>query len=383
VKSTVNQDLSNSQAKSHGSDAIRTKVSKIPWVTLLLIASNIAVAFWAVLNPNFANDYGFRASEPTLLTFFTNLFVHANTLHLMANMVFLAAVGAAVEIATGSLRFSIVFFLSGSLGTVLYWLALRSTVEAPVLVGASGGIAGCATYFSLKYTKLRVSFAPKRSTSVAIITMVWLALQLTGAIIKIGEPVTAAAFLAHLGGGLGGLLLRLVFHAPDLGSKLLGHAEYEALIDQGPLVQIEHLKNHIKTHPEDMAMQIKLANEYRTLGDNEDEKTILLNVLFQLESSDQVAVVTRLMEINGLNHISPTKRRMLADNLPLPTSLLLLNSIVDMPKSESQRPEALLDIVRHARNSDDQLAENALQILKSDYPTHPTLDIARQRGWLS
>jgi hypothetical protein len=74
---------------------------------------------------------------------------------------------------------------------------------------------------------------------------------------------------------------------------------------------------------------------------------------------------------------------MLADNLPLPTSLLLLNSIVDMPKSESQRPEALLDIVRHARNSDDQLAENALQILKTDYPTHPTLDIARQRGWLS
>jgi membrane associated rhomboid family serine protease len=166
VKRTVNQDLSNSQAKSHGSDAIRTQVSKIPWVTLLLIASNIAVAFWAVLNPNLANDYGFRASEPTLLTFFTNLFVHANTLHLMANMVFLAAVGAAVEIATGSLRFSIVFFLSGSLGTVLYWLALRSTVDAPVLIGASGGIAGCATFFSLKYTKLRVPFAPKRSTTV-------------------------------------------------------------------------------------------------------------------------------------------------------------------------------------------------------------------------
>jgi hypothetical protein len=131
-----------------------------------------------------------------------------------------------------------------------------------------------------------------------------------------------------------------------------------------------------------MAMQIKLADEYRMLGDNEDEKTILLNVLFQLEFSDQVAVVTRLMEIDGLNHISPTKRRMLADHLPLPTSLLLLNSIVDMPKTESQRPEALLDIVRHARNSDDQLAENALQILKTDYPTHPTLDIARQRGWL-
>ena len=127
--------------------------SRTPFVTLLLIVANIVAAFFVLIRPELIYSYGFKATEQTFLTVFTSMFVHANAIHLMGNMVFLAAVGVAVEIATGSVRFLVVYLFSGLCGVVLFWLSVRHNVEAPPLVGASGSIAGCAVYYSLRYTK--------------------------------------------------------------------------------------------------------------------------------------------------------------------------------------------------------------------------------------
>ena len=356
--------------------------SRTPYVTLLLIVANIVAAFFILVRPELIDTYGFKAAEPSLTTVFSSMFVHANAIHLLGNMVFLAAVGVAVEIATGSLRFLVVYLFSGLLGVVLFWLSVRHNLEAPPLVGASGSIAGCAVYYSLRYTKLRVPLAPKASVTVAWVTLAWLLMQVIGAVIRVGEPLHASGFFAHLGGAIGGMIVGFVFRAPDLGSRKLGHQVYEALNDQGPAVQIAHLTAHLKTHAEDLEMHLKLADEYRAMGDQKDEIAILKGVVFQLKGERADAAANRLLELNGLRDIAPVRLRQLADNLGDETAAKVLWTIAALQKTEPQRPDALLELVGRLRECSADDSARALDLLRVDYPSHSVMEIAKQRGWL-
>lgn len=297
----------------------------------------------------------------------------------MGNMVFLAAVGVAVEIATGSGRFTLVYFLSGLVGVGLYWMATRRMEDPPALVGASGAIAGCAGYYSLRYTKLRVSLAPKRSASVAFITVLWLLLQLAGAIINIGQPVQASGFFAHLGGAVCGLILGLLLRAPDLGGMKLGHAVLDALNDQGPESQIAHLKAHLIQHPDDVTVQSRLAHEYEELGDKQEEIVIRTKLAFSSSGEIQEQSVLRLLALSALGSISSVRRRQLADQLAPSLAEQVLKTIIDGDVKDPQRPEAMLDL---AGRLEENSAKGIAQQLASEYPLHSATEVARQRGWL-
>ena len=140
---------------------------RIPLVTLLLIAANIVAAFALLIYPDFAYEFGFRADRPRLSTAITSQFLHANVFHLLGNMVFLAAVGVAVEMATGSLRFAVVYFTAGMVGVAVHFLVYRHVSNPAPLIGASASIAGCAAYYSVRYTRMRVLLAPHVALSVA------------------------------------------------------------------------------------------------------------------------------------------------------------------------------------------------------------------------
>ena len=79
--------------------------SRLPIITLILIIANLFASFAVAFDPELVMDFGFNPRRPSFLTIFSGLFLHQNLLHLLGNMVFLAAVGAAVELATGSLQF--------------------------------------------------------------------------------------------------------------------------------------------------------------------------------------------------------------------------------------------------------------------------------------
>ena len=356
--------------------------SRTPFVTLFLIVANIVAAFFVLIRPDIIESSGFKASEPSIVNVFAAMFLHANAIHLLGNMVFLAAVGAAVEIATGSIRFLAVYLFSGICGAGVFWLSVRHNVDVPPLVGASGSIAGCAVYYSLRYTKFRVPLAPKASATVAIVTFAWLLMQAIGAIVRIGEPLHASGFLAHLGGALGGMILSFLFRAPDLGSQKLGHQVYEALNDHGPVAQIAHLKGHLADHPEDVAMHLKLAGEYQEMGDTKDEVATLKSILFQLSGDKADEAVSRLVDLKQLGDIAPIRRRQLADKLSNPVAAKVLWSIADLPKNEPQRPEALLELVGRLKEDSPEESARALEILKTDYPSHSAMEIAKKRGWL-
>lgn len=358
--------------------------SRKPVITLLLLLANIAAAFYVLLNPQAIDEYGFNSVSPSLVTIFSSMFIHANVLHLLGNMIFLAAVGVAVEIATGSGRFFLVYFLSGLLGVAMFWLSTRQVIDGPPLVGASGCIAGCATYYSLRYTKVRVPLAPKASSSVAVVTLTWLALQVVGALVRVGEPMHASGFFAHLGGAIGGGLLGVLFKAPDLGSKRFGHKVYEALNeDHGPAARANFLQEHLKAHPDDLKMKVQLADHYREMGEKTSEASTLLEVVFQLEGKDLEESVQRLIDLKWLTKISAVRRRQLADKLPLPLAVKVLSSIVEEGKKDAQTPEALLQLIGLLRESNDGRASKLLEMLIKDFPSHGAVETARQRGWLS
>ncbi|MEK7347233.1 MAG: rhomboid family intramembrane serine protease, partial [Candidatus Eisenbacteria bacterium] len=72
-----------------GTDA---RVPRTPWVTWSLVAANFLVFAAIHLTPGaVAASYGwvFKAAHPTIGTALASLFLHADPLHLLGNMLFL------------------------------------------------------------------------------------------------------------------------------------------------------------------------------------------------------------------------------------------------------------------------------------------------------
>jgi membrane associated rhomboid family serine protease len=77
-------------------------------------------------------------SPPT--TVFTSMFLHADIMHLLGNMVFLWVFGDNVEEALGRLRFLVFYLLCGVIGALVF-VASDAHGRGP-LIGASGAISG-------------------------------------------------------------------------------------------------------------------------------------------------------------------------------------------------------------------------------------------------
>jgi len=134
------------------------------------------------------------------LTLFTSMFVHADTAHLVVNMIVLISFGAIVERALGAWRFAVVYIVSGIAGGLLHAF-IEPNAIVPV-IGASGALSGIfATAFLLD---------PKGKIFLVFIPMpFWI-----GMIVFVGahalfiatDWVPDIAWLAHVGGLLGGFV---------------------------------------------------------------------------------------------------------------------------------------------------------------------------------
>jgi membrane associated rhomboid family serine protease len=355
--------------------------SRLPIVTLILIGANLLAAFGLLFDPNLAYEFGFRPGQPSLRGVLTSLFLHANVLHLLGNMVFLAAVGAAVELASGSFRFAVVYFFAGVAGVAAHYLVTRRMPEAVPLIGASGCVAGCAAYYSFRYTGLRVPLAPKFALSVAAVTVIWLLLQVVGAFVRLGDSGGGVSFWAHLGGFAAGILLSLVFRAPDLGQVKLGHEVLDQMNARGPAAVVVAAKRHLERHPRDVKALWELADAQGMLSERDAEAETLLKLIDILPEDAQPEAIRRLAQAGWVSLLSPLRRVQLADRHP-DVARALLKSVAEGPKDEPQRPDAILALAGLERETHPARAEVLLKELVADYPLHPAVELARKRGWL-
>ncbi len=351
--------------------------SGTPWATLVLLALNLLAAFALYVVPNVVDDWGFHPDAPSLRGAFAGLFVHANLPHLLGNMVFLAAVGAAVELATGTGRYLAVYFAAGLAGVFVYWLTARGMPEPAPLVGASGCVAGCAGYYSLRYHALRVLVAPHRALSVAWITGLWALLQALGVVLSLGAPVPGRAFFAHLGGLVAGLALGAAFRAPDLGQRDLGHRILERVNERGPDAVAEAARRHLESHPDDPVALARLAGALQDLGEDGAEAEARLRLLAVTEGEARREALARLFALDP-GRLSARRRLQLAEEVAGEDRGLAARLLDGLLGDPVTGPDAILARATLGDAPDAEL----LARLAREHPLHPATDLARRRGLL-
>ncbi len=135
-------------------------------------------------------------------TLVTHMFLHADPLHLLLNMLFLFFVGPELERRIGGKRFLAVFFLSGITAAIGYslWSVFVIKSIAPA-VGASGAIMGIFACLAILAPdiQLYIYFIPMKITY-ALIFFTLLDLLLIGS----GDTIARSA---HLTGVVAGLVM--------------------------------------------------------------------------------------------------------------------------------------------------------------------------------
>ena len=222
--------------------------TEIPWVNLAIIAINVVVFLYQLLDPNFTNGYSAVPAEitsgkdiigrflltapdgtavvideapgpsPIWLTLITSTFMHGGWLHIGGNMLFLFIFGDNVEKAYGHVKYAVFYFVCGIIAGLAHVLSQPDSI-IPSL-GASGAIGGVlAAYLVLFPTNrvkvlLTLGVVILRPIMVPALVMIglWAVLQFINGIgsIAVSEETSGVAYWAHIGGFVAGFLITLL-----------------------------------------------------------------------------------------------------------------------------------------------------------------------------
>ena len=191
-----------------------------PTVTALLIVANVLVflhEFWLqMVDPYSLHDfmtlYSLRPAYFHFSNIFTSMFVHANWIHVIGNMVFLWVFGDNVEDILGHGKYLLFYLLCG-LAAAIAQMAIDPFSRVP-MVGASGAIAGVMGAYLVKFPRSRVVmlfwffFFFTFDLPAWFMLIYWFALQFASGVGSMAEASQGGtAFFAHVGGFVAGIVL--------------------------------------------------------------------------------------------------------------------------------------------------------------------------------
>ena len=191
-----------------------------PVVTVLLIMANVLVflhEFWLqMVDPYSLNHfialYSLRPAYFHFSNIFTSMFVHANWIHVIGNMLFLWVFGESVEDILGHGKYLLFYLLCG-MAAAIAQMAIDPSSRVP-MVGASGAIAGVMGAYLVKFPKSRVVmlfwffFFFTFDLPAWFMLVYWFGLQFAGGLGSIAQMTQGGtAFFAHLGGFVAGIVL--------------------------------------------------------------------------------------------------------------------------------------------------------------------------------
>ncbi|MBU2962497.1 rhomboid family intramembrane serine protease [Citreicella sp. C3M06] len=197
---------------------------RTPYVTYGLILLNVGlfISYWGLFrDPRAINALFFDwALIPALISegqgyagILTSMFLHGGLMHLAGNMLFLFIFGDNIEDALGHGPYLGFYLASGIIAALTQYVAQPLSVVPTV--GASGAIAGVMGGYLLLFPKARVDLVVILIIVIKVFPVpawlmlaVWFALQLLGELSGQSDG-TGVAYLAHLGGFIGGMVLIL------------------------------------------------------------------------------------------------------------------------------------------------------------------------------
>lgn len=216
-------------------DAVTLKHIKVQWVTMALIALNVAIWLFtgvaaseqtaqaATVGLGYipALIFGDAVLAPGLeivpeqLTFITYAFVHTGFWHLAGNMIFLWVFGDNVEDAMGHWRYLAFYLLCAASGALCHGL-VASQSQAP-LVGASGAISGVVAAYLILHPRVKVwvlvFFRIPLPLPAFIPLLLFIGQQFFMLLI---DPNGDVSFGAHVGGIIAGTILILLLKRSDV-----------------------------------------------------------------------------------------------------------------------------------------------------------------------
>jgi membrane associated rhomboid family serine protease len=193
-----------------------------PWVTWTIVALNVFIYLWdrkfrvfgpdvvfadLSMLPSMVMD-SFRSPDKfPVVTVFTSMWLHANIMHIIGNMVFLFVFGTAIEDALGSPRFALYYLFWGLVAAAAHILVDPSS-SIPTL-GASGAIGGVLGCYFLLFPANKIEFFIPPFVFFPLVVSAWVMLGLWF-LYQVFIPQDGVANWAHAGGFLAGMLTVMV-----------------------------------------------------------------------------------------------------------------------------------------------------------------------------
>ena len=217
----------------------------LPYVNLAIIAINVVVFLYQLVDPNFTNGYSTVPAEittgkdiigqiliaqpdgtavaideaagpnPIWLTLLTSMFMHGGWLHIGGNMLFLFIFGDNIEKAYGHVKYLAFYLVCGIIAGLAHVLSQPDSI-IPSL-GASGAISGVMAGYLVLFPTNRVKvllalgIVLLRPITVPAVVMigVWALLQFVNGLgaIAVTDQTSGVAYWAHIGGFIAGLVI--------------------------------------------------------------------------------------------------------------------------------------------------------------------------------
>lgn len=218
-----------------------------PTITRVLILANVIAYLmtlwleshgvtWVSAGYGFVPARFFADPSGETIKIFSSMFLHADFMHLLWNMIFLHIFGDNVEDALGKTRYLSFYLLGGIAGALAqHVIAPQSTIP---MVGASGAIAGVLGGYMVLYPRAPITLlnpiillwlimGPLLVLPAWAVVGWWFLGNVAGGVAALGGAATGTAFFAHLGGFIAGLLLvkPLVLETDAASSRWSGFRE--------------------------------------------------------------------------------------------------------------------------------------------------------------
>jgi membrane associated rhomboid family serine protease len=190
---------------------------KLMMTYTLIIANFLVFALSIFFSDQIIGELGFKPTYlslgqfPQIYTLFTSMFVHANFLHILGNMLVFFFIGAAFEQRIGAKKFLFIYLVTGVIGALTFSVAnLNSLVP---LVGASGAIFGILGAFAYSYPRDEVVMP----VPIGIMIIMRIKVIYATIIFAVVETVIVyfsgqdnVAHLAHFGGLVSGVIFAAI-----------------------------------------------------------------------------------------------------------------------------------------------------------------------------
>lgn len=145
-------------------------------------------------------DFGFPSEGAQWYQYVTSMVLHGNWQHLTNNAFCLFAFGAVLEKKIRSIRFLVIYIISGIGGNVLFSLLESNTLA----IGASGAIFGIIC--SMIFTDPK-AFVITPGIPLPLPILLFAPFYIGNEVIAISDQSTNIAHAAHVGGGIFGALV--------------------------------------------------------------------------------------------------------------------------------------------------------------------------------